>query len=639
MSNTIVRTNVMSLNSHRNLGLVGNQQSRASQRLSSGFRINSAADDAAGLGISEKMRSQIRGLDQASRNGQDGISLIQTAEGAMSTINEMVTRVRELVIQAANDTNAHDLSSEATWSQSDRTRIQAEINQLMDEIDATRNRVEFNTRRLIDGSLGGGGVGRALTGELRDLADLFINESDVAEQIQDLLDSREDVAATQRYLNEVLAFQTELINIRSFLGPDTDNFGGGLRNLLINAVSDVNALWASRVTAGLEPDVSNEAQRDFLANRIGDALRERMGPTNLTGEGNANADFQTLVDTLQATILGMDEDELGDEGGLASNANTIRAIVDWFEEEESEDIINAFAVFMTSESQLNIPEPPEFIGPTSQTAEGFDRPTDFDSLDDLINDDISEEIGLIGDDLDQLAQDIADLLEAINDELFDEDADWGPLAERFGDFDSLLAAWNRTGDTDGTPLWFQIGANANQGVHLSIEDVGVYSLSRVGTESGAVTEAIREALNREGTNLTLDGLTVEQFARQFTFEALRSRMDPEDIDTSTAYGATGGVLRASGEEINLFVTAIDLALSHVTDQRSNLGAMQNRLEFTIENLDIASENLSAAESRIRDADMAREMMRLTQANVLQQAAISMLAQANQAPQSVLQLLG
>ena len=153
MANTIVRTNVMSLNSHRNLGLVANQQSRSSQRLSSGFRINSAADDAAGLGISEKMRAQIRGLDQASRNGADGISLIQTAEGALDTVNEILIRVRELVVQAANDTNVG-----GTGAQSDRLRIQDEIDQLMEEIDAIATRTEFNTRTLLDGQLSSQGA-------------------------------------------------------------------------------------------------------------------------------------------------------------------------------------------------------------------------------------------------------------------------------------------------------------------------------------------------------------------------------------------------------------------------------------------------------------------------------------------------
>jgi len=293
--------------------MVSNQQRNASSRLSSGFRINSAADDAAGLGISEKMRAQIRGLDQASRNAQDGISLIQTAEGAMSTVNEMVTRIRELVVQAANDTNAHD---DDDMTQSDRARIQDEINQLLAEIDATADRTQFNTRNLINGD---------------------------------------------------------------------------------------------------------------LANTAG-----------------------------------------------------------------------------------------------------------------------------------------------------------------------------------GTPLWFQVGANHDQGVTLAIANVDVAALHAAAATGQGVTAM-----------------------PSFNISDLRN----------TTMASDSGVMRNSGEDIGNFLIAIDRALAHVTAERSNLGAMQNRLEFTIENLDIASENLSAAESRIRDADMAREMMRLTQANVLQQAATAMLAQANQAPQSVLQLLG
>ena len=123
----IIKTNMSALNSHIKLKPVGIKQARASQRLSSGFRINSTADDAAGLGISEKMRAQIRGLDQANRNIKDGISLIQTADGGLAPINDMIIRMRELTIQALNDTN----------TESDRIRIRDEIMQLMDEIDST----------------------------------------------------------------------------------------------------------------------------------------------------------------------------------------------------------------------------------------------------------------------------------------------------------------------------------------------------------------------------------------------------------------------------------------------------------------------------------------------------------------------
>lgn len=140
----IIRTNVKSLNSHRNLKMVGNLQSRASQRLSSGFRINTAADDAAGLGISEKMRSQIRGLNQAQFNAQDGISLLNVADGALSTVADIIIRMRELTIQAANDTNVYE----------DRLRIQDEIAQLTSELNSISQNTEFNTRRLFDGHIG-----------------------------------------------------------------------------------------------------------------------------------------------------------------------------------------------------------------------------------------------------------------------------------------------------------------------------------------------------------------------------------------------------------------------------------------------------------------------------------------------------
>jgi len=144
MSNMVINTNVLALNSHRAMKNVGATQAQASARLSSGLRINTAADDAAGLAISEKMRAQIRGLDMASKNAQDGISMVQTAEGGMAEIGNMVQRIRELTVQAANDSN-----DQATG---DRTKIQDEIGNLLKEIDSMASRVEFNNKKLIDGS-------------------------------------------------------------------------------------------------------------------------------------------------------------------------------------------------------------------------------------------------------------------------------------------------------------------------------------------------------------------------------------------------------------------------------------------------------------------------------------------------------
>ena len=305
MSNMVVRTNMLALNSHRNLGNVGNAQARASARLSSGFRINSAADDAAGLGISENMRSQIRGLDQASRNAQDAISLVQTAEGGLSTINDMVIRIRELTVQAANDINTSEGGGVGS-NESNRARIQGEVNHLIDEIERTATTLEFNSMTLLNG--------------------------------------------------------------------------------------------------------------DF------------------SGAGNE--------------------------------------------------------------------------------------------------------------------------------------------------------------------LFFQVGANAGQGIEVSMPNV--------------VTDVAN---------------------------ALRTAFDSPAFGSVTNDSSTGSIATGTGSSISNLLTNVDAVLASATAARGALGAIQNRLEFTIQNLDVSSENLSAANSRIRDADMAQEMMRLTQANVLQQAATSMLAQGNQSPQSILQLLG
>ncbi len=139
-SNTVVQTNTLAINSHRNLGIIGTNREKASAKLSSGYRINTAADDAAGLAISEKMRAQIRGLDMASRNAQDGISMLQTTEGGLTEINNMITRIGELVTEAANDTNTEE----------DRQKVQLEVSELITEIGDMGTRVEFNTMKVLD---------------------------------------------------------------------------------------------------------------------------------------------------------------------------------------------------------------------------------------------------------------------------------------------------------------------------------------------------------------------------------------------------------------------------------------------------------------------------------------------------------
>ena len=138
----VVQHNMQAMNTNRQLGIVTNAQSKSTEKLSSGYRINRAADDAAGLSISEKMRSQIRGLDKASSNAQDGISAVQTAEGALNEVHSILQRMNELATQAANDTN----------TSTDRSAIAAEISQLTSEVDRIQSTTQFNTMNLLDGS-------------------------------------------------------------------------------------------------------------------------------------------------------------------------------------------------------------------------------------------------------------------------------------------------------------------------------------------------------------------------------------------------------------------------------------------------------------------------------------------------------
>jgi flagellin len=789
----VVRTNVLALNAHRNLGMTGLQQARASQRLSSGFRINSAADDAAGLGISEKMRAQIRGLDQAARNAQDGISLIQTAEGALGTINDMVTRIRDLVVQAANDTNAHLMENEATWSQSDRTRIQDEINQLMAEIDGTVLRTEFNTRTLLDGSLSGtpaggttdtpagpppvawnagdaldfarllrlGGAGAtanvfpfyapdsASTDPSRDgntfelradqvhgalntvLGDQFVRNTLVDDAtfasylsaringaLADLVgwDGVSDAsmnAAVNKWLSSQGVYNattgSELQSFRHLFDPANNSNAQVLaaREVVIGALANIDVTQVISRIPDPEPGpdltplfgfnnnsitllnpgqltdivAATNAARGALAQFMSDAMGTQINDAgypvsaitqdfvtwlnaNGTGgiNGTAGVPFLSLWNVPSGGDLGFP--------GLVNTANfaTLQAFLEaeQFNPGWNETTIDSAGLIVPGDNamalggNLNIGD----LGPgvhqvnggitgahaarwmmanghaltkstgvltetvtfAHSTSAGGTREVVFELFVSTALSGESAAAFLANPNANSAAADDLVLIWRVvptasipgNGESVTAAA--GLSAEGMAFRDEMIHFINEairpflpgSGDGEAPPatddhggLWFQIGANANQGVTLNIESVNVAALSAVG-ERGNVDD-------------------------EFTFAKLRS-------DDTTFASRGQGVMRSRGEDISNFITAIDFALSHATSQRSNLGAMQNRLEFTIENLNVSSENLSAAESRIRDADMAKEMMRFTQANILQQAAISMLAQANQAPNMLLSLL-
>ena len=579
MSNMVVRTNMLALNSHRNLGMVSSAQQRAAARLSSGFRINSGADDAAGLGISENMRAQIRGLDMASRNAQDGISLVQTAEGGLSTINDMIIRIRELTVQAANDINTTEGAGNLGTNESNRARIQGEINHLIDEIQRTATTLQFNSMTLLDGSMSGGGIA-AMSDEVRALVDGFLAGTGsipfaALEAAQDALETATELRdAYQAAIDGLMALQAQIASATSAAG-------------LAAAVTGVQAAWQAHVNNGAPATViggvvvaagsGSQEQADFLAGFLNNHFNGLFPGLNL---GLAAGDIdETVLDAFTPS---------GIAGLTAANLalNTIWTAGDW-----DTNVRNVLTTQMTA---VGTP-----VGDLLDAAPTGAPVTTFAGIAGMLttlgtglttqNTAMATQQGLIN-------AAILDLNQALLNAETAGTAPYAGLLEMFGDFTTMMEAYDA--EPVGGGLWLQIGANSEQGIFVEMPDIVTYAAN-----------------------------------------VLREIFGSPDFGAVTNDSSVGSVAEGTGVTITELIDQTDAVLAVATAARGALGAIQNRLEFTIQNLDVSSENLSASNSRIRDADMALEMMRLTQANVLQQAATAMLAQGNQAPQSILQLLG
>ncbi len=543
MSNLVVQTNILALNSHRNLKVIGDKQTKASQKLSSGYKINSAADDAAGLAISEKMRSQIRGLDMASKNAQDAISLIQTAEGGMQEIDNMVQRIRELVVYAANDTQdadngGVDVEDRSGIQLGDRQKIQDEINTLMKEIDSMAGRVEFNKKKLIDGTYASdGAAGGGTSAAEREWQKL--NDASLAATIDNVFAKAASDAA--------VGLSSDASDAATSAVSDAVDVTSATLDTLITALN--TAVTNNDITTD-EGDILS-ASMTTINELIKDAVSDLNSATTQFEIDNAK---KTITDTLSRL-----KEQVQDDSTLESKAETgILAYI-----QAIEDSLNSTA--------------DKSIGAA------------FDDKEKAIEAEKAMSAAATASDIASDA--VIDTSNALSDF---EDEQGGPPP-----YPDTEAAVTNTGNS----IYFQVGANATQGWSLNIGNITCKGL-------GLAADAIEET-----------GVV----------EAAEGNIDPDNYIN---------VLKMTGEgELSQLLDTIDNALTIVTTERSKLGAAQNRLEYTKSSLDISSENLSASESRIRDTDMAKEMMKMTAANVLQQAGVSMLAQANQAPQSVLQLLG
>ena len=469
----VVQHNLQAMNANRMLNITTGSQSKSAEKLSSGYRINRAADDAAGLSISEKMRKQIRGLDQASTNAEDGVSAVQTAEGALTEVHSMLQRMNELAVQASNGTN----------SKTDRDAIQSEIDQLTTEIDRVAETTKFNETYLLKGDANGA------------TKKIYLEAHDAG--LKGKLTDNGDGTATF-VMDELKAGDSVTIAGKSYTIGSTK--------------AEVEAEFTKQVTKKDDKFTVNGKEITIVDTHVGDADAEKAAGKYTTDEAKA----------------------LITEGSTVKFAN----------------------------------------GTTMKAMTGAD-----DGVDDNDSSVISKNKAYL-------------------------------LAS-----EELLKA-NQIGDTEGNAA---VTDTKKAPISLTNGD-GTFKINLAQTE---VAEKLNFNLHVGSDADMTNKINVNIETMSSSYLGIKGLNVSDDTGVAATYA----------------VDAIADALQKVSDQRSSLGAVQNRLEHTIANLDNVVENTTSAESRIRDVDMAEEMVEYSKNNILAQAGQSMLAQANQATQGVLSLLG
>ena len=551
----IVQHNMQSMNANRMLGIVSTNLAKSTEKLSSGYRINRAADDAAGLAISEKMRSQIRGLTQASTNAEDGISLIQTAEGALNETHSILQRMRQLAVQAANGTETDD----------DRGNIQDEIEQLQDELDRIAETTEFNTMKLLDGSFDG--IASTNTsagpkyGQYSGVHGAFIT-SNVAGVTITTTTSATVGGESAIWDENGTALTINLANNKTYTQADIDNL------------------------------IKNAKQEDSTADYTPAEVTMKFA----TGVFTATADNSDTPTT--GTIAGakatVEENLVADGDGNFVGANVIKITANKYGEDYNIDIEFKFTANEGKES-VTLNTAPSYAM-TGNTELGNNS---------IITQRAGYQINLMSG-KEYTAEDIEDLL---------AEAGLNVSVELSG------VTTAGTNGTDEPNTLFITSSDVNVVFHLD-EGAGL------GDENAFLTQNEYDSVNSTG------GIRLQVGAN----EGQTLSFNIGDMSAS-ALGVSGQSVRVDDQDrASEAITTIDKAISIVSKQRSTLGAVQNRLEHTIANLDTSAENLQTAESRIRDVDMAAEMVEYSKNNILSQASQSMLAQANQATQGVLSLL-
>ncbi|EIK45011.1 adenylate kinase [Cellvibrio sp. BR] len=575
----VINSNIASINAQRQLMNSGNALDRATERLSSGNRINSAKDDAAGLAIGNRMTSQVRGLDQAIRNANDGVSMIQTAEGALQESTNILQRMRELSVQSAN----------GIYNDSDRETLNAEVQQLKTELDRIAETTSFNGRALLDGSVG-----------------------TTALQVGALQNQTLDVT--------IGSFSTSSMggSSGSIVGEATAN---GLTDLQFTAVNSlkVNDTQLSAISAtgqtlntslaSINSDLEGKGAVasslvDIEATSVGTGVL-RAGTDSLTlavvdGDGNTQSYVISGTNSMEELVAKINADtsieaSLNDKGRLVLSAENVTSIT------------------VTDNT-------------TNNAATGLaDGATNF-SL--VFSDTSAEKTGVkvegVGTYLTTAALAVGIDVQDANGNITGQAATVGTVGTTLKDGDILINGV-AIGDVLSGASVAATATNTIKAINDVSAQTGVVAFSNATAGSISLRSTNGDEISiKYGDNAT--AASVIAFTGLQERNAASGTGSVASIDVSTAAGAQ----KAIG--------IIDKAIDQVSSTRADLGAINNRLDFTVSNLANISEKTSAARSRINDADFAAETANLSRSQVLQQAATAMLAQSNARPQQVLSLL-
>ena len=527
----VVQHNLRAMNSNRMLGLTANVQSKSTEKLSSGYKINRAADDAAGLSISEKMRKQIRGLSQASLNAADGISAVQTAEGALNEVQDMLQRMNELAVKASNGTMSSD----------DRGYIQDEIDQLITEIDRVSETTKFNETYLLKGDA-----------DAAKAKDFQYKPATVLSQ---------DIYYVEGNTVKTVEKGTFMNAVDSTKSYYTDSNGPTAGTLINSSDSDTYIESKNVLTAANKYYTKDDSTGEYFAVESGVEID--------TADTYYTAATDTVMDSKMTAVKGSDITDTADHYVIKSDA----VVYD------------------------------------SATGEKMGAGTSIGTAAADISKYYSEKTNIT------LGSDTVDYtkLSALDKVQF-VDKDGNEIAAN-----GLYRYLDKNGKLNSDELYLKTGGDV--------------------TDRRAATQTDIDAMVNSTGSYDVGALSLKLHVGA---DATANNQISLDIEAMSAKALGIKDIKVDGEDDSNALNAIETikeALNKVSDQRSALGAVQNRLEHTIANLDNVVENTTAAESQIRDTDMATEMVKYSNNNILAQAGQAMLAQANQANQGVLSILG